>query len=59
MNELIQFYEEMGISSDVYAYGDKVIEKLKDRCAEIDKVAEYNQTYGTNESYTSSNDKRH
>ena len=43
MNELIQFYEEMGISSDVYAYGEKVIEKLKDRFAEIDKVAEYNQ----------------
>ena len=43
MNELIHFYEEMGISSDVYAYGEKVIEKLKDRFAEIDKVAEYNQ----------------
>ena len=43
MNELIHFYEEMGISSDVYAYGEKVIEKLKDRFDEIDKVAEYNQ----------------
>ena len=43
MNELIHFYEEMGISSAVYAYGEKVIEKLKDRFAEIDKVAEYNQ----------------
>ena len=43
MNELIHFYEEMGISADVYAYGEKVIEKLKDRFDEIDKVAEYNQ----------------
>ena len=43
MNELIHFYGEMGISSDVYAYGEKVIEKLKDRFDEIDKVAEYNQ----------------
>ena len=43
MNELIHFYEEMGISSAVYAYGEKVIEKLKDRFDEIDKVAEYNQ----------------
>ena len=43
MNELIHFYEEMGISSAVYAYGEKVIEKLKDRFDEIDKIAEYNQ----------------
>ena len=43
MNELIHFYGEMGISSDVYAYGEKVIKKLKDRFDEIDKVAEYNQ----------------
>ena len=31
MNELIHFYEEMGISSNVYAYGEKVIERLKER----------------------------
>ncbi len=43
MNELTHLYEEMGISSAVYAYGEKVIEKLKDRFNEIDKVAEYNQ----------------
>ena len=43
MNELIQLYEEMGISSNVYAYGEKVIEKLRDRFDKIDAVAEYNQ----------------
>ena len=43
MNKLINIYESMGISSQVYEYGEKVIGKLKDRFEEIDKVAEYNQ----------------
>ena len=43
MNELTALYEEMGISPAVYAYGESVIAKLKDRFDEIDKVAEYNQ----------------
>ncbi len=43
MSELNRLYEDMGISPAVYAYGEKVIEKLKDRFDEIDKVAEYNQ----------------
>ncbi len=43
MNKLTNIYESMGISSQVYEYGEKVIENLKDRFHEIDKVAEYNQ----------------
>ena len=43
MNELTSLYEEMGISPTVYAYGEKVIAKLRERFDEIDKVAEYNQ----------------
>lgn len=36
-------YESLGISQSVYAYGEKILKKLEDRFAEIDKVAEYNQ----------------
>ena len=43
MEELLELYNEMGISPGVYAYGEKVLEKLKVRFSEIDKVAEYNQ----------------
>ena len=43
MSELTSLYEEMGISPAVYAYGEKVIAKLRERFDEIDKVAEYNQ----------------
>ena len=43
MNEFAQLYNEMGISSQVYTYGEQTIEKLAQRFAEIDKVAEYNQ----------------
>ena len=43
MNELLNFYQEMGISPAVYAYGEKTLERIKDRFAAIDQVAEYNQ----------------
>ena len=43
MSELTSLYEEMGISPAVYAYGEKIIAKLRERFDEIDKVAEYNQ----------------
>ncbi|MBP3313668.1 MAG: methionine gamma-lyase family protein, partial [Oscillospiraceae bacterium] len=36
-------YENLGISQKVYAYGETVLEGLRDRFAEIDRVAEYNQ----------------
>ncbi len=43
MNELMELYAAMGISPAVYQYGEQTLEKLKDRFAAIDKVAEYNQ----------------
>lgn len=43
MDELMQLYNQMGISEAVYQYGEKVIKNLETRFAEIDKVAEYNQ----------------
>lgn len=36
-------YKELGISDEVYNFGEKIIEELKDRFAKIDKTAEYNQ----------------
>ncbi len=38
-----QIYKEMGISKEVYEYGEKVWNSLKDRWAEIDALSEYNQ----------------
>ncbi len=43
MEELLNLYKEMGVSQKVYAYGEEALEKLKDRFAEIDRIAEYNQ----------------
>lgn len=36
-------YGMLGISPEVEAFGDKVLEGLKERFAEIDQIAEYNQ----------------
>ena len=43
MDELLELYETMGVSPAVYAYGEKTLERLKDRFSAIDQVAEYNQ----------------
>ncbi len=43
MKNLIELYENMGISQAVYEYGEKAILKLRERFEEIDKIAEYNQ----------------
>lgn len=43
MDELLNLYNELGISPAVYAYGEKQLKKLETRFAEIDKIAEYNQ----------------
>ena len=43
MEQLLNLYAQMGISPAVYAYGEKTLEKIADRFAQIDKVAEYNQ----------------
>ena len=43
VEELINMYMEMGVSPGVYAYGEKALERLKERFAAIDAIAEYNQ----------------
>ena len=43
MEHINALYEQIGISPAVYEYGEKVMEKLQERFAEIDKIAELNQ----------------
>ena len=43
MEELMNLYQQMGISPAVYAYGEETLNRIKDRFAAIDQVAEYNQ----------------
>ena len=43
MEALRNLYSEMGISPAVYAYGEKVLERIAPRFAQIDQIAEYNQ----------------
>lgn len=38
-----KMYEEMGISEKVYEFGKGILEELKTRFEQIDRVAEYNQ----------------
>jgi len=43
MDQLTQMYQSLGISPAVYAYGEKTLERIRERFAAIDQVAEYNQ----------------
>ena len=43
MNELMDFYNTIGISPAVYQYGEQTIKNLRERFDEIDQIAEYNQ----------------
>ena len=43
MEQLLELYENIGISPKVYAYGEEALRRLADRFAQIDQVAEYNQ----------------
>ena len=43
MEQLLELYQTMGISPAVYTYGENALERLAERFAEIDKIAEYNQ----------------
>lgn len=38
-----QLYESLGISKEVYEYGEGILEALKERFTAIDETAEYNQ----------------
>ena len=41
--ELLDMYGQLGISSPVYQYGERILSGLKDRFTGIDETAEYNQ----------------
>ncbi|MCR5396532.1 MAG: methionine gamma-lyase family protein [Lachnospiraceae bacterium] len=40
---MYEMYKEIGISKEVYEFGEKILEDLKDRFEEFDRVCEYNQ----------------
>lgn len=41
--ELESLYGSMGISKEVFSYGERILEELRDRFDAIDRIAEYNQ----------------
>ena len=43
LTQTVALYKEMGISEEVYTFGTKILEGLKERFDAIDKMAEYNQ----------------
>ena len=43
MEKLLEFYKTIGVSADVYNYGEQAFERLKERFEAIDRIAEYNQ----------------
>ena len=43
MLDTASIYRDLGISEEVFAYGEKIEQTLLERFAEIDRVAEYNQ----------------
>lgn len=43
LEQINDMYLKLGISKEIYEYGESIIAKLKDRFDNIDKVAEYNQ----------------
>ncbi len=43
MNNAQKIYETLGISEDVYCFGEEVLASLKERFEEIDRISEMNQ----------------
>jgi len=43
MLDTTEIFQSLGISKEVYDFGARIEEQLKERFAEIDKIAEYNQ----------------
>jgi len=41
--DMKNMYKDLGISPEVYSFGEKILDSLKERFAEIDNVAEANQ----------------
>lgn len=42
-SNVVNQYEQMGISKEVFSYGTRIEESIKDRFKAIDEIAEYNQ----------------
>ena len=40
MDALLEQYEKMGVSGDVYQYGEKTLKGLSDRFRAIDEIAQ-------------------
>lgn len=40
---ILNAYKELGISDEVYSFGEKILDSLKERFEKIDKIAECNQ----------------
>ena len=38
-----EMYKNLGVEEKTYKFGEKIIEQLKDRFENIDKISEYNQ----------------
>lgn len=43
MNKIEEMYHSLGIDEEVYHYGRTILDSLKERYEQIDRVAEYNQ----------------
>ena len=41
--EIYESYQKLGISKEVYEFGEEILKDLKERFEKIDGVAEYNQ----------------
>lgn len=39
----IEIFKDMGITPEIYEYGESIWNSLKDRFEEVDAVSEYNQ----------------
>lgn len=43
MDALFEMYQTLGVSPAVYSYGERTLDRLKERFEQIDRIAEYNQ----------------
>ena len=43
MMDILEIYQQLGVSRAVYEYGETILKDLRDRFDEIDRIAEFNQ----------------
>ena len=43
MRIMVELYQQLGVSREVYEYGEAVLNTLRSRFDGIDRTAEYNQ----------------